>query len=113
MNLLNHQARLEQFFGIVDPPRKDRARELLLSLGSEDELFDLLEDEYGQFFRAQHSPTDKLSDLLSSSSNSPNNVREVEQTHTVSLPVCKYGKDCYRKNPAHFNDFAHPWLNRK
>ena len=26
-------------------------------------------------------------------------------------PICKYGKDCYRKNPQHFIDFAHPWLH--
>jgi hypothetical protein len=25
--------------------------------------------------------------------------------------VCKYGKACYRKNPVHFQEFAHPWLN--
>jgi hypothetical protein len=24
--------------------------------------------------------------------------------------VCKYGKACYRKNPVHFREFAHPWL---
>ena len=24
--------------------------------------------------------------------------------------LCKYGKACYRKNPIHFKEFAHPWL---
>ena len=24
--------------------------------------------------------------------------------------ICKYGKSCYRKNPTHFQEFAHPWL---
>ena len=24
--------------------------------------------------------------------------------------LCKYGKSCYRKNPVHFKEFAHPWL---
>jgi hypothetical protein len=24
--------------------------------------------------------------------------------------LCKYGKACYRKNPVHFREFAHPWL---
>ena len=24
--------------------------------------------------------------------------------------VCKYGRACYRKNPVHFQEFAHPWL---
>lgn len=26
------------------------------------------------------------------------------------VPVCKYGKDCFRKNPQHFAEFAHPWI---
>ena len=26
--------------------------------------------------------------------------------------VCRYGKTCYRKNPQHFEEFAHPWLGR-
>lgn len=25
-------------------------------------------------------------------------------------PVCKYGPSCYRKNPDHLKEFAHPWL---
>lgn len=25
--------------------------------------------------------------------------------------VCKYGKDCYNKSPAHLEKFAHPWLD--
>ena len=23
-------------------------------------------------------------------------------------PMCKYGTDCYRKNPAHFEEYRHP-----
>ena len=23
-------------------------------------------------------------------------------------PICKYGADCYRKNPAHFAEYRHP-----
>ena len=23
-------------------------------------------------------------------------------------PLCKYGANCYRKNPAHFMEYAHP-----
>lgn len=26
-----------------------------------------------------------------------------------SLPPCRYGIRCYRKNPAHFRQFSHPW----
>ena len=81
MDLLKHVKRLEEFFELVDPPRRSRARELLLTLTSEEELFSLLEEEYGEFF--QYSP-----------------------------PVCKYGKECYRKNPVHFNEYAHPWLEK-
>lgn len=25
------------------------------------------------------------------------------------LTVCQYGRACYRKNPKHFQEFAHPW----
>eukprot|EP00656_Telonema_subtile_P046162 TRINITY_DN5250_c0_g1_i1.p1 TRINITY_DN5250_c0_g1~~TRINITY_DN5250_c0_g1_i1.p1 ORF type:complete len:223 (+),score=54.31 TRINITY_DN5250_c0_g1_i1:408-1076(+) len=25
-------------------------------------------------------------------------------------PICQYGTSCYRKNPQHFIDFAHPWM---
>ena len=28
-------------------------------------------------------------------------------------PICQYGKNCYRKNPQHFIDFAHPWKDDK
>eukprot|EP00128_Syssomonas_multiformis_P005590 Colp12_sorted_trinity150504_noHs@917 len=24
------------------------------------------------------------------------------------LPMCQYGKQCYRKNPVHFQEYAHP-----
>ena len=27
---------------------------------------------------------------------------------TPNLRVCKYGKDCYRKNPSHFQEFSYP-----
>ena len=29
-----------------------------------------------------------------------------------ALPVCKYGQSCFRKNPQHFTEFAHPWMNK-
>merc|ERR1719343_209420 len=28
-------------------------------------------------------------------------------------PVCKHGTKCYRQNPAHFVEFAHPWLDEE
>ena len=27
---------------------------------------------------------------------------------TINKPSCKYGSDCYRKNPVHFEKFSHP-----
>ncbi|KAJ3167490.1 hypothetical protein HK101_011769 [Irineochytrium annulatum] len=27
-------------------------------------------------------------------------------------PVCQYGAKCYRKNPQHFKEFAHPWMKK-
>eukprot|EP00747_Dinoflagellata_sp_TGD_P096370 gnl/TRDRNA2_/TRDRNA2_166822_c0_seq1.p1 gnl/TRDRNA2_/TRDRNA2_166822_c0~~gnl/TRDRNA2_/TRDRNA2_166822_c0_seq1.p1 ORF type:complete len:325 (+),score=78.91 gnl/TRDRNA2_/TRDRNA2_166822_c0_seq1:137-976(+) len=30
---------------------------------------------------------------------------------TDKRPICMYGTKCYRKNPAHFTEFAHPWLD--
>ena len=32
----------------------------------------------------------------------------VESKEVVSKPPCKYGSDCYRKNPEHFEKFSHP-----
>lgn len=29
----------------------------------------------------------------------------------VTKPLCMYGVNCYRKNPQHFVDFAHPHLD--
>lgn len=31
------------------------------------------------------------------------------QNPTGPTVVCQYGRRCYRKNPAHFAEFAHPW----
>jgi len=28
-------------------------------------------------------------------------------------PLCPYGLKCYRMNPAHFTEFAHPWLDEE
>ncbi|KAG9394321.1 Zinc-finger (CX5CX6HX5H) motif [Carpediemonas membranifera] len=63
----------------------------------------------------QHGRDADLSDFVVSddeveevSDYSPRSPR----TQTVDgKPVCKYGKGCYRKNPVHFQEFAHPWLD--
>jgi len=36
-------------------------------------------------------------------------AEEVDKEDHVAIPVCKYGKGCFRKNPQHFLEFAHPW----
>ena len=102
MDLLQHQQRLEEFFDLVDPARRSRARELLLSLSSEEELFTMLEEEYGEFFLSRNSP-----DIIG-----PEHTAVPAEEPDIR-PVCKYGKDCYRKNPLHFKEFAHPWAEKK
>ena len=27
-------------------------------------------------------------------------------------PMCRYGDQCYRKNPSHYKDFRHPGMNK-
>ncbi|KAH3757073.1 protein kinase 1 [Pelomyxa schiedti] len=34
-------------------------------------------------------------------------------TSSKTLPPCKYGPKCYRKNPQHFAEFSHPWRDNK
>ena len=31
-----------------------------------------------------------------------------DKASTSALPMCPYGEKCYRKNPVHFKEFAHP-----
>ena len=73
-------SKLEDFLALVDPDRKSRAIDLLNSAEDEDELFDMLEDEYGEYFL----------------------------TLEASKPPCRFGKACYRRNPDHLREFSHP-----
>ncbi|KAJ3163603.1 hypothetical protein HDU86_000186 [Geranomyces michiganensis] len=34
-----------------------------------------------------------------------------EDDGPAKLQVCMFGKKCYRKNPVHFQEYAHPWLD--
>ena len=43
-------------------------------------------------------------------SNSRRNRSRSPKRSATPQVVCKYGKACYRKNPVHFREFAHPWL---
>ena len=33
---------------------------------------------------------------------------QVDDAPTDDRPVCQYGMNCYRNNPAHFREFQHP-----
>lgn len=41
----------------------------------------------------------------------PKPVVESGGSSSSRREVCKYGKDCYNKNPKHLEDFSHPWLD--
>eukprot|EP00128_Syssomonas_multiformis_P005588 Colp12_sorted_trinity150504_noHs@913 len=36
------------------------------------------------------------------------NKKSVAAAKKPRLPMCQYGKQCYRKNPVHFQEYAHP-----
>ena len=80
MPLTHLLKRLEDFLNLVDPERLSEAEDIINEYDSEDELFEYLESQYGDFFL----------------------------TLEVSKPVCRYGKDCYRKNAEHLKEFSHP-----
>ena len=111
MDLLSHQKRLEEFLDIVDPPRRSSARELLLSLKSEEELFNLLEEQYGEFFRSKLQNEQKEDDSLEDEDADEYEDEDDSSAEAETRPVCQYGRECYRKNPVHFQEFAHPWLD--
>ncbi len=39
-------------------------------------------------------------------------AKKAKKLEDGALPVCKYGQQCFRKNPQHFKEFAHPWLDK-
>lgn len=45
------------------------------------------------------------------SDDEPGPAKRARHAPSSSGPVCKYGPRCYRTNPAHFAEFAHPWLD--
>mmetsp|Transcript_42340 Transcript_42340/g.70136 ORF Transcript_42340/g.70136 Transcript_42340/m.70136 type:complete len:381 (+) Transcript_42340:152-1294(+) len=49
--------------------------------------------------------------MASSGSDAPAASPKAKAAHRK--PVCRYGKACYNKNPAHLLEYAHPWLDAK
>lgn len=45
---------------------------------------------------------------MSSSLNEICRSQKRKSSESSAKPVCKYGKDCYRKNPIHLQEFSHP-----
>jgi len=41
----------------------------------------------------------------------PRDAPHVRPLLARARPVCKFGPKCYRQNPSHFEEFAHPWLD--
>ena len=72
--------KLEEFLALVDPEKKMFAKEMLDSISNQDELFDMLDREYGEYF----------------------------MTLEASKPQCRFGKQCYRRNKDHLREFSHP-----
>jgi hypothetical protein len=109
--LIHLLPQLKEFLTIKDPQRVDRAMELLANASSEEELFADLQAEYGDVEVAEEdqpavTKKQKTKDkFIESDSDSD------ESEDSPTLPICKYGKSCYRKNPVHFQEFSHPWKN--
>jgi len=65
---------------------------------SSDEDFIVADDHYSS------GEEDKLAD---------DGENKLDSEEDVGPPICKFGTSCYRNNPDHFKQFAHPWLNNK
>ena len=50
-------------------------------------------------------------DASSKSSEAQPAAKKAKKLEEGAVPVCKYGQQCFRKNPQHFQEFAHPWLD--
>ena len=77
----------------------------------ESELDDDWEDDEDDDEEEVKQPSPKKSRSFSQSVNSSTSATAgpSRSNHGPKI-VCKYGKSCYRKNPIHFQEFAHPWL---
>ena len=53
-----------------------------------------------------------LFDTDKSGSGEDSSSKEENGGKADTRPVCKYGSKCYRKNPDHFKEFAHPHLDK-
>ena len=50
---------------------------------------------------------------VQSSSSTQATVNALPSDSVDEKPICQYGKDCYRKNPVHFQQFSHPFQKSK
>lgn len=113
--LIHLLPQLEEFFKIKDPKRVEHAVELLAKYSSEDEMFAGLQAEYGDVgTETDHDASSKKikteEEKFIVSSDEGDESEDLEAA--VPIVVCKYGTACYRKNPIHFEEFAHPWRNQ-
>lgn len=83
---------------------------------------DLDEGDADSATENEYASSSSSSSELWEPDSSPGKSMQVKRTpssppsHLLTGPppgpttVCKYGPSCYRKNPVHFQEFAHPWL---
>ena len=89
---------------------------------SDEEVHDEAKDDDSEDDDSEYSPSSPSSQSSPSLTSSPSSplkkkLRQNPTSGTGSAgsgddekrPVCMYGTACYRKNPIHFEEFAHPW----
>ncbi|KAJ3124802.1 hypothetical protein HK098_000842 [Nowakowskiella sp. JEL0407] len=78
-----------------------------------DSEISMVEDD----FEFDDEPRRKKPSSFNSSNSSSRRNRKVARNSSDDerdeRPECKYGEKCYRKNPVHFEEFRHPWLDKK
>ena len=81
-----------------------------------DEDYDVEEDvnmSNGNMSDFEDGISDTFSSFMSFNTTPPNKRRRGIRTVCNMLPLCQWGKRCYRKNKNHFEEYAHPWKDKK
>mmetsp|Transcript_50 Transcript_50/g.77 ORF Transcript_50/g.77 Transcript_50/m.77 type:complete len:289 (-) Transcript_50:4-870(-) len=81
--------------------------DLLLSEDDDDDDDD--DDEYDEFDDLDTTLGGSFSMMLN---EPPAKKRKGKRTVCDILPLCRFGKSCYRKHRKHFSEFAHPWIDQ-